>query len=75
MKLIVAIIKPFKLDEVRDALAATDLATFYGRITFNEAGHRLVEPVVWRQVQDGKYNIVAPSAHATHNFQWPRSGL
>lgn len=62
-------------EKIRDALAATDMNTFYGRIAFNESGHRLVEPVIWRQIQDGKYNVVAPAARATHNFQWPRSGL
>lgn len=62
-------------EKVRDALAATDVMTFYGRLRFNKDGMAPPTPIIWRQIQDGKYNIVAPLKRATHNFQWPRSGL
>lgn len=59
-------------DKVRDALAATDLKTFYGGIKFSEAGNNIAKPMVLRQIQDGKYNVVAPSAFASHPLNWPR---
>lgn len=59
-------------DKVRDALSATDLKTFYGPIKFSEAGNNIAKPMVLRQIQDGKYNVVAPSAFASHPVNWPR---
>ncbi len=57
---------------VRDALAATDLMTFYGRIKFSEAGNNIAKPMVLRQIQDGKLNVVAPPEFASHALDWPR---
>lgn len=57
---------------VRDAIAATDLMTFYGRIKFSEAGNNIAKPMVLRQIQDGKYNVVAPPKFASHELQYPR---
>ena len=57
---------------VRDALAATDLMTFYGGIKFSEAGNNTAKPMVLRQIQDGKYNVVAPPEFASHALDWPR---
>ena len=57
---------------VRDAIAATDLATFYGRIKFAETGNNIAKPMVLRQVQNGKYNVVAPTKFASHPLNWPR---
>lgn len=59
-------------DAVRDAIAATDLATFYGQIKFAEAGNNVAKPMVLRQIQGGAYNVVAPSAFASHDLVWPR---
>ncbi len=59
-------------DKIRDALAATDLATFYGQIKFAEAGNNIAKPMVLRQIQGGKYNVVAPSKFASHKLDWPR---
>ena len=59
-------------DAVRDAIAETDLATFYGQIRFSEAGNNIAKPMVLRQIQDGKYNVVAPSEFASHQLNWPR---
>ncbi|WP_025772523.1 amino acid ABC transporter substrate-binding protein [Thioalkalivibrio sp. HK1] len=59
-------------DAVRDAIAKTDLMTFYGAIKFSEAGNNIAKPMVLRQIQDGAYNVVAPSAFASHALNWPR---
>ena len=59
-------------EKVRDAIAATELDTFYGKIKFSEAGNNIAKPMVLRQIQDGKYNVVAPSAFASHKLNWPR---
>ena len=59
-------------EAVRDAIAATDLQTFYGGIKFSEAGNNIAKPMVLRQIQNGEYNVVAPSAFASHELNWPR---
>ena len=59
-------------EAVRDAIAETDLSTFYGQIKFSEAGNNIAKPMVLRQIQDGEYNVVAPSAFASHALNWPR---
>ena len=60
-------------EAVRDALTDTDLATFYGQIKFSDAGNNIAKPMVLRQIQDGQYNVVAPSAFASHPLNWPRN--
>ena len=60
-------------EAVRDAIAATDLATFYGQIKFSEAGNNIAKPMVLRQIQNGDYNVVAPSQFASHELNWPRN--
>ncbi len=60
-------------EKVRDALAATDMQTFYGGIKFSEAGNNIAKPMVLRQIQNGEYNVVAPSAFASHELNWPRN--
>ena len=62
----------FDREKVRDALAATDTMTFYGPIKFSEAGNNIAKPMVLRQVQDGNFNVVAPSKWASHKVVWPR---
>ncbi len=59
-------------EKVRDAISATDLATFYGNIKFSETGNNIAKPMVLRQIQNGEYNVVAPSAFASHKLNWPR---
>jgi len=59
-------------EKVREALAATNLATFYGQIKFSAAGNNIAKPMVLRQIQGGKYNVVAPTAFASHKLVWPR---
>jgi branched-chain amino acid transport system substrate-binding protein len=60
-------------EAVRDALAATDMSTFYGDIRFSDAGNNVAKPMVLRQIQNGVYNVVAPSEFASHDLVWPRN--
>jgi len=62
----------FDTEKLRDALAATDMKTFYGNIRFSQAGNNIAKPMVLRQIQDGKLNVVAPPKWASHPVQWPR---
>jgi len=59
-------------DAVRDAISETDMQTFYGAIKFSEAGNNIAKPMVLRQIQNGEYNVVAPSDFASHKLNWPR---
>jgi branched-chain amino acid transport system substrate-binding protein len=65
----------FDPEKVRDAIAATDTETFYGPVKFSEAGNNIAKPMVLRQVQDGNYNVVAPSKWASHPLVWPREAM
>ena len=62
----------FDKEKIRDALSATDMKTFYGDIKFSEAGNNIAKPMVLRQIQNGVYNVVAPSEFASHKVIWPR---
>ncbi len=62
----------FDTEKLRDALADTNMKTFYGDIKFSEAGNNMAKPMVLRQIQDGKLNVVAPSEWASHPVDWPR---
>jgi len=59
-------------EKVRDAIAATDMETFYGGIKFAPEGNNVAKPMVLRQIQNGEYNVVAPSKWASHPVNWPR---
>ena len=59
-------------EKVRDAIAATDMKTFYGGIKFSSKGNNVAKPMVLRQIQGGKLNVVAPSKWASHPVNWPR---
>ena len=56
-------------DTVRDAIAATEMETFYGNIKFSEAGNNIAKPMVLRQIQNGGYHVVAPSKWAAAKAQ------
>jgi branched-chain amino acid transport system substrate-binding protein len=58
-------------DAVRDALAATDMETFYGNIRFDETGKNVAKPMVLYQVQDGEYVVVAPVEWAEAEVRHP----
>lgn len=57
---------------VRDALAATEMETFYGNIKFDETGKNIAKPMVLYQVLKGEYVVVAPSAWAASEAVIPR---
>ena len=60
----------FDTEKLRDALAATKMQTFYGPIDFGPAGNNIAKPMVLRQIQDGEYNVVAPSKFASHKLEY-----
>ena len=62
----------FDTEKLRDALAATDLETFYGKIRFSNAGNNIAKPVLLRQIQKGDYHVVAPPEWATRTVNFPR---
>ena len=62
----------FDTDAVRAALAATDMRTFYGNIRFDETGKNVAKPMVLRQIRDGAYRVVAPTAWASDELLFPR---
>ena len=49
------------------------METFYGPIDFGPAGNNVAKPMVLRQIQDGKYNVVAPSKFASHKLEYTAS--
>ena len=59
-------------EKLRDALAATDMQTFYGNIKFSKAGNNIAKPMVLRQIQGGKYVVVAPTKYAADPVVYPR---
>ena len=59
-------------DKVRDALAKTDLKTFYGNIKFDETGKNIAKPMVLYQILDGQYKVVAPTKWASSKLVHPR---
>lgn len=62
----------FDTDAVRDALAATDMQTFYGNIKFDESGKNIAKPMALRQVQDGSLVVVSPTKWAAGEMIYPR---
>ncbi len=59
-------------EKIRDALAATEMQTFYGNIKFAPTGQNTAKPMVLRQVQNGEYKLVAPLEWADSKFTFPR---
>src|SRR5919204_3977362 len=51
--------KTLDSESLRDALARTNMDTFYGHIQFAPDGRNIGKPMVLRQVQNGKYVVVA----------------
>ncbi len=58
-------------EAVREALAATDLMTFYGPVKFDETGKNTAKPMVLYQIQDGQYQVVAPTEWASAELVHP----
>ena len=61
----------FDIEKVREAIAATDLMTFYGPVKFDATGKNIAKPMVLYQVQDGKYKVVAPTKWAAAKLIHP----
>jgi branched-chain amino acid transport system substrate-binding protein len=59
-------------EKVRDAIAATELETFYGPVKFDASGRNIAKPMVLTQVLHGKYVVVAPAKWATEKPVIPR---
>jgi branched-chain amino acid transport system substrate-binding protein len=59
--------------KVRDALAATELQTFFGKVKFDESGRNIAKPMVLCQIHGGKYVIVAPTDRKKGDAVIPRS--
>lgn len=57
---------------VRDAIAATEMETFFGNIKFDETGKNIAKPMVLFQVLNGEYQVVAPTKWAAAKFVHPR---
>jgi len=57
--------------KVRDALAALDVVTFYGRIKFNDKGYNSYKPMVTVQIQHGKVVTVWPANVAAAKAMYP----
>ncbi|BAU46908.1 amino acid ABC transporter substrate-binding protein [Sulfurifustis variabilis] len=62
----------FDTKKVRDAIAKTDLMTFYGPIKFDSTGKNIAKPMVLYQVQGGEYKVVAPQRWASAKLIFPR---
>ncbi len=62
----------FDTEKVREALTKTDMKTFYGDIKFSPAGNNIAKPMVLRQIQNGKLNVVAPPKWASSEIEFPR---
>lgn len=56
---------------VRDAIAETEMETFYGNIKFDQTGKNIAKPMVLYQVQNGQYVVVAPVKWANGKLQYP----
>ncbi|MEZ5935025.1 MAG: amino acid ABC transporter substrate-binding protein [Alphaproteobacteria bacterium] len=54
----------FDVETVRQAIADTKMETFYGQVEFAPEGNNIAKPMVLRQIQDGQYNVVAPTKWA-----------
>ena len=59
-------------EKVRDAIAATDLLTFYGPIKFDASGKNIAKPMILTQIVDGEYVVVYPEEWATGKPVIPR---
>ncbi|HEX4763962.1 MAG TPA: amino acid ABC transporter substrate-binding protein [Usitatibacter sp.] len=58
-------------EKVRDALAKTNITTFYGPIKFDSTGKNVAKSMVLYQVQGGDYKVVAPTKWAEAKIVYP----
>jgi len=59
-------------ESLRDALAKTNIDTFYGHVQFDNTGRNTGKPMVLRQIQEEKYVVVAPTKYAAEPVEYPR---
>ncbi len=57
--------------KVRDAIAATDIMTFYGPIRFNEKGQNVAKSMAVVQIQNGEPVVIYPTKFATGKMVYP----
>lgn len=57
--------------KVRNAIADTDLQTFYGPVKFDKTGKNIAKSMVMYQIQDEKYKVVAPTKWASTKLIYP----
>ncbi len=62
----------FDTEKVRDAIAATNMQTFYGNVKFAPTGQNIAKPMALRQIIGGKYKVVAPSKWAEAPVIFPK---
>src|SRR5256714_11428474 len=60
--------------KVREALAATDLNTFFGQIKFDDRGANAVKPVYVQQIQSGRAVLIWPPEVASARPRYPDPG-
>jgi branched-chain amino acid transport system substrate-binding protein len=64
----------FDRQKVRDAIAATDIMTFYGPVRFNEKGQNIAKGMAVVQIQGGKPVVVYPKAVSEKPLIYPIPG-
>jgi branched-chain amino acid transport system substrate-binding protein len=57
-------------DAVRQALRDLDIVTFYGPINFDDTGKNVAKPMASGQIQDGAFQVVAPSEAAVADYKF-----
>jgi branched-chain amino acid transport system substrate-binding protein len=58
-------------ETVRDALAALDVTTFYGRLKFDSRGANVYKPMVVQQIQRSRHHTVFPPQVADAQVVYP----
>ncbi len=58
-------------EKVRDAIARSDLMTFYGPVRFDATGKNAAKSMALYQIQGGRYRVVAPAKWANSTAIYP----
>ena len=58
-------------NKIRDAMAALDTQSFFGRIHFDQTGQNTFKPMSVIQIQQGKLVTVWPAESAAAKLTWP----
>jgi branched-chain amino acid transport system substrate-binding protein len=59
-------------EKVRDAIAVTEIETFYGPVKFDASGRNIAKSMILTQIIKGKYVVVAPGEWAVAKPVIPR---